>query len=360
MSHVQRDDPRYPRRGWFWIWRWALLGGWALLTIYTAPVVINLIMLVGQGIQHFFIRREIVSALLLPKFLADPAVPAIAIAPFGMLYALVFFGGVWALHDRDVQRDVLHRRSLAGQPQSQQRYGGRTSIGSNTGGDGSPSLHIISLTGAYTPWQAPLMQDTITFGSGSDNTIVVNDQRVSHAQFVLRRIADQWRLQCLPDATTTYVNGAPRTEANLRAHDQLVVGASMLRFNAPEPVTTTANAERAPKLVVICTAAHFTAALRDAKITLGRSPDCGIVIPSSIVSHHHAELIRMSEATYQILDTASANGLYVKGKRVKVQRLRHGDTISIGAGSGVEMVMLRYLAYGPSEADESEAPVDSR
>ena len=39
--------------------------------------------------------------------------------------------------------------------------------------------------------------------------------------------------------------------------------------------------------------------------TLGRAFDCGIVVPSSIVSRYHAELLRTSNATYEISDLSA-------------------------------------------------------
>ena len=157
-----------------------------------------------------------------------------------------------------------------------------------------------------------------------------------------------WRVTCLPDTAKLLVNGVEQTDAVLHPHDQMVVGSTMLRFDAPLPPTITAQIEQVPRLVVSYSHGYgnvsFTAALRSARITLGRGVDCGIVVPSAIVSRLHAEFIRLSEATYELRNLGSKNSLQLNGKPVTTHLFRHGDTITIGAGSGIDIVLLCYLA----------------
>jgi pSer/pThr/pTyr-binding forkhead associated (FHA) protein len=351
LLKVKTDDPRYPRPGPMRVMRMALLLGWWLSGLYLGTVAINLIQLLRLGPEHVTNRSELVPALLLPQFLADPNVPAIAFAPFALLFALLIGGGLWAARDaaaeRAVRRAKEERREAALVQRSDEEGSGATE-------PDKPSLHIISLAGAFSPRREPLLQDVVTVGRDTTNTIMLTDTRVGRKQLRLQKELYYWRVVCLREKPKLYVNGVEQTNIILRPHDQMIVGATMLRFHASLPTTTTALAELAPRLVITCTNVSFTAVLREPRILLGREPDCGIYVPSTIVSRHHAELIRTSEANYEIRDTGSENGLYFEGRRVAAHPLRDGDTITIGAGSGVDMVLLRYLAPEGARAGEVE------
>jgi hypothetical protein len=66
-------------------------------------------------------------------------------------------------------------------------------------------------------------------------------------------------------------------------------------------------------------------------ITIGRSPDCDIVLPNEEVSRQHAEVRREDEG-FVLVDLESLNGTKVNGAGVKAPReLHHGDTITIGS-----------------------------
>ena len=63
---------------------------------------------------------------------------------------------------------------------------------------------------------------------------------------------------------------------------------------------------------------------------LGRSRACDVYVADLNVSRRHAEL-RQEGATYWIVDLGSTNGTVVNGKRVERERLRDGDTITLGS-----------------------------
>jgi DNA-binding response OmpR family regulator len=65
------------------------------------------------------------------------------------------------------------------------------------------------------------------------------------------------------------------------------------------------------------------------KITIGRGPDCDIILADRVVSRHHT-CIRKQEGEYFIQDENSKNGTFVNGKPVTAaQRLIDGDEIQI-------------------------------
>lgn len=95
-------------------------------------------------------------------------------------------------------------------------------------------------------------------------------------------------------------------------------------------------------------------ALDKDRITIGREADNDIVIPSKIVSRHHAQLIRVGGG-YQlhVLPDAS-NPVYLGGYAVEAPRLlNHRDRLRIGGQDPGLMVTMTYLA--PTQAVPQEA-----
>lgn len=71
--------------------------------------------------------------------------------------------------------------------------------------------------------------------------------------------------------------------------------------------------------------------ISDQPVTIGRHPDCDVVLNDSEVSRQHAE-VRREDDSFVIVDLGSLNGTKVNGAGVKGARtLIDGDTIVIGA-----------------------------
>jgi pSer/pThr/pTyr-binding forkhead associated (FHA) protein len=66
-----------------------------------------------------------------------------------------------------------------------------------------------------------------------------------------------------------------------------------------------------------------------AEISIGRSPDNGIVIDNPAVSHYHARVFN-EEGRPMLEDFGSMNGTFVNGQRVKMVALQPGDSVEIG------------------------------
>lgn len=62
---------------------------------------------------------------------------------------------------------------------------------------------------------------------------------------------------------------------------------------------------------------------------IGRKEDCGIRIPLSEVSRHHAEII-LDEEGAVLRDAGGANGTFLNNRRIKEEDLEPGDQIRIG------------------------------
>lgn len=66
-----------------------------------------------------------------------------------------------------------------------------------------------------------------------------------------------------------------------------------------------------------------------ARMSLGRAPDCDLVLDHSSVSRHHA-LLSHEGASWIVRDLSSKNGVRIGGTRVAEGRLRSGQWFSIG------------------------------
>ncbi|MFL6205404.1 MAG: FhaA domain-containing protein [Acidimicrobiales bacterium] len=69
--------------------------------------------------------------------------------------------------------------------------------------------------------------------------------------------------------------------------------------------------------------------LTESVISVGRHPDCNLVLADPNVSRNHAE-IRPQGDRFAVIDLGSTNGTRVNGVRVDTQLLEDGDEISFG------------------------------
>jgi len=66
------------------------------------------------------------------------------------------------------------------------------------------------------------------------------------------------------------------------------------------------------------------------RIIVGRAPDNEIYIKSKFVSRHHTQLVSDKKGCV-IEDLNSTNGVFIGDKKIKKQRLKNGDVISLGS-----------------------------
>lgn len=106
--------------------------------------------------------------------------------------------------------------------------------------------------------------------------------------------------------------------------------------------------------VVIAGATPQTYTLGKARMTIGRAQDNDIVIPSPIVSRHHAYLERVG-TSYQLVPLAEASNpvMFAGRPLTSAHRLQHKDLLRIGGQDPGSMVTLNYRS--PTEAREVEA-----
>jgi FHA domain/Domain of unknown function (DUF1707) len=71
------------------------------------------------------------------------------------------------------------------------------------------------------------------------------------------------------------------------------------------------------------------AELLEARVVLGRSSTCELVLADDTVSRRHAEL-RIADGCWLLRDLGSSNGTWVNGRRVMEAEVRPGDVIHLG------------------------------
>lgn len=89
-------------------------------------------------------------------------------------------------------------------------------------------------------------------------------------------------------------------------------------------------------------------------LTLGRSAECDISIPSDEISRHHAKLQLVADGV-MVEDMGSANGTFVNNQRVHGSTLmRHGDELRLDT---VRFMLMSPAAEAASAAQRPAEPV---
>ena len=81
------------------------------------------------------------------------------------------------------------------------------------------------------------------------------------------------------------------------------------------------------------------------RTTIGRSQDNDIVLTGPGISRHHATIERKGDA-FVLVDNDSANGVYLKGRRIRRHTLNYWDEIQIFN------YVLKFMAVTRSKAEE--------
>lgn len=89
--------------------------------------------------------------------------------------------------------------------------------------------------------------------------------------------------------------------------------------------------------------------------TLGRDKENDVVLADRLVSRNHAIVRRLGRDDYYLIDSGSANGSFVNGRRVSTPTLlKHGDRIAIGSVTlRFECIARPRFSRSMSSDDES-------
>jgi hypothetical protein len=93
------------------------------------------------------------------------------------------------------------------------------------------------------------------------------------------------------------------------------------------------------------------------EVSIGRSPDNGLVIDNPAVSNYHARVFN-EEGRLMLEDFGSLNGTFVNGQRVKMVTLKPGDSVMVGKHTIVvsESKDLDGFATANGNAESKPAP----
>ena len=91
------------------------------------------------------------------------------------------------------------------------------------------------------------------------------------------------------------------------------------------------------------------------EVSIGRSPDNGVVIDNPAVSHYHARVFN-EEGRLMLEDFGSLNGTFVNGQRVKMVTLKPGDSVMIGKHTIVVTDSADVRARVPFPTSSKPAP----
>jgi ABC-type multidrug transport system ATPase subunit len=203
----------------------------------------------------------------------------------------------------------------------------------------------------------------MSIGRDPSNDIVLDDSAVSRRHLTLTRRGDIWHVAVISGAGPLHVNGRQCDANEVHPGDQVAIGGVVVylewladadaaslavpggggAIRAGDPVAT---------VTVECPAGRFVVPLREASITIGRAPDCGLIIPSRVISAHHAMLQRGADGTYTLsTDPRAPNSFTYGGAPVRQHTFRHGDTLFIGSYESGEYASMRYAApFGAAAA----------
>ncbi len=190
-------------------------------------------------------------------------------------------------------------------------------------------------------------------GRDPKSDVAVDDPRVSWRHAVLRIEQDWWLLEDLDSTNGTFL-GPDRVrrieitgvcELRLGHPDDGQVLACSVTVPAmrppPETYLPAGHAAPPPLLAGGQQGTAFTAERRPSAVRplpaqvlrIGRDPGNDVVVGDLSVSRNHAELRRVAQGQFKIVDLDSFNGTFVNGQRVLTAPVTENDVIGIGRAS---------------------------
>jgi len=231
---------------------------------------------------------------------------------------------------------------------------------------------LIVQKGPQSGQQFDLSKEINVVGRDSSADITINDGVISRHHFRIMASGGQFILEDLNSSNGTYLNGMQVFgKTALNPGDVISISPEItFEFRAPQPVSgPTQMASQAvpmggpargaaqPKLVVTIEGrASQTYPLLKPQITIGRSEDNDITIPSQVMSRYHARLERVG-AEYAFVPLPNAtNPFWLQGTPATTRfQLNHLNELRINSDQPNTAVTLVYEAAVPSAAPAQAA-----
>jgi len=198
-----------------------------------------------------------------------------------------------------------------------------------------------------------LVRDDYTVGRDEANAVRLTERNISRHHARLGRNDEQWRIHDLDSYNGCYVNGARVGEPQPLLHGDLVqLGDYRLSLEDESlaamrddgmltlPGRPGMNTQ-ADRLVLMAGPGQGQEFVLSApRVVLGRGEECEISINHPSVSRVHAEIRRVGDGHYEMVDLGSANGVRVNGVELPSSMLDARDVIELGD------VLLKFLPAG--------------
>jgi ABC-type multidrug transport system ATPase subunit/pSer/pThr/pTyr-binding forkhead associated (FHA) protein len=139
------------------------------------------------------------------------------------------------------------------------------------------------------------------------------------------------------------------------APEQSDIPATQIYDNLEKPFGQ--QLQNAPKLVVsVAGGGSQTYPLIKAVIKIGREEGNDIIVPSNIVSRHHASLEKTEQGFRLVVQPGNTNETYLDGQMVSSSSLlRHNNVMRIGSQEAGLMVTMTYLAQAEAAKPQTRS-----
>jgi len=178
----------------------------------------------------------------------------------------------------------------------------------------------------------PLAAGRVTIGRDPANDIVIGDTAVSRHHAVIEPAADHWVLHDMQSTNGLRIEGQPDkvVAAILRGGERIHIGDGqgrgvVLWFRGP----TRSDAVSGPAAP---SAGNRFEWGNQKTVTIGRAPDCDIVLADPMMSAHHARIDRLPDGRSVVVDIGARNGIRINGQSLTERSalLAPGDVLGCG------------------------------
>ncbi len=180
---------------------------------------------------------------------------------------------------------------------------------------------LVFIAGLAKDQRIPLGDEQIILGTRQDSTWVLSDPYVSAAHCAISRNGDEFVVTDLGSSNGTLLNGARITKGmTLRPGDLIAMGSHVVEARLVGGVVEAARTSMkftamdmpaVPQPRIVIDGRVHTGG----KITIGRSPQCEIVVESPLASRVHCTIAWDKDRRFTIADSSS-HGTYLDDKRV--------------------------------------------
>jgi len=200
-----------------------------------------------------------------------------------------------------------------------------------------------------------LVREEYRMGRGDENPIRLTERNISRRHAVIRRTSGGFSITDAGSMCGTFVNGVRvHREQPLGHRDLVQLGDYRIEVvdealdtqeqgHVPLPgeATTVPPARLPHRLVVLIGPTQGAEyALESDRLLIGRDDDCDVKIDHGSVSRIHAEVRRLGEDHFEVIDKGSANGLRINGHERQRAVLDGRDVVELGD------VVLKYIPKG--------------